>query len=421
MPSIIRHWSPTKSTNNFDNYINFGQIRKLYSPINFQIINEEYFKSFHSSRTISLDFESESTSNNSLFLEQNKLEQEINQKLVGIKMNNKNEKSPEGEKRSEINIVSQQIAENNYSGINETTKNNNNISRESSVTYSTRNKCNGNSILNQKQHPNNPQLMDSSPSTATNCRPSIGPSPLIFSGESQFDTRSLQTNRRSLSFSAHHHHNQQLINNLNNTPNSEQSFNNQRQQPLYFGSCSNLSLIGNNQQQQLVIFDGQQQPTLQNRHSMILPSEAAALQGYISDTPNLKIEGIPNECEQDLTIIQRHLNIFLKMTTPSQPIWYNPIAPPPPPFYYTATNNQQNSNNYFPQMLDFKSFKQAVKESERFEKKQQKLLLAQMGEDRIGDTCCEFCCGGSALILWLVISLVSLGFLGFLLMVIYFI
>ncbi|CAK5082334.1 unnamed protein product [Meloidogyne enterolobii] len=109
------------------------------------------------------------------------------------------------------------------------------------------------------------------------------------------------------------------------------------------------------------------------------------------------------------------------MTTPSQPIWYNPIAPPPPPFYYTATNNQQNSNNYFPQMLDFKSFKQAVKESERFEKKQQKLLLAQMGEDRIGDTCCEFCCGGSALILWLVISLVSLGFLGFLLMVIYFI
>ena len=52
-------------------------------------------------------------------------------------MNNKNEKSPEGEKRSEINIVSQQIAENNYSGINETTKNNNNISRESSVTYST--------------------------------------------------------------------------------------------------------------------------------------------------------------------------------------------------------------------------------------------------------------------------------------------
>nr|CAD2174953.1 unnamed protein product [Meloidogyne enterolobii] len=303
-------------------------------------------------------------------------------------MNNKNEKSPEGEKRSEINIVSQQIAENNYSGINETTKNNNNISRESSVTYSTRNKCNGNSILNQKQHPNNPQLMDSSPSTATNCRPSIGPSPLIFSGESQFDTRSLQTNRRSLSFSAHHHHNQQLINNLNNTPNSEQSFTNQRQQqPLYFGSCSNLSLIGNNQQQQLVIFDGQQQPTLQNRHSMILPSEAAALQ----------------------------------MTTPSQPIWYNPIAPPPPPFYYTATNNQQNSNNYFPQMLDFKSFKQAVKESERFEKKQQKILLAQMGEDRIGDTCCEFCCGGSALILWLVISLVSLGFLGFLLMVIYFI
>jgi len=49
------------------------------------------------------------------------------------------------------------------------------------------------------------------------------------------------------------------------------------------------------------------------------------------------------------------------MTAPSQPIWYNPIAPPPPPFYYTATNNQQNSNNYFPQMLDFKSFKQAVK------------------------------------------------------------
>jgi len=46
MPSLIRHWSPTKSTNNynFDNYINFGQIRKLYSPINFQIINEEYFK-----------------------------------------------------------------------------------------------------------------------------------------------------------------------------------------------------------------------------------------------------------------------------------------------------------------------------------------------------------------------------------------
>jgi hypothetical protein len=63
-----------------------------------------------------------------------------------------------------------------------------------------------------------------------------------------------------------------------------------------------------------------------------------------------------------------------------------------------------------------------LKESERLEKKQQKLLFKQMGgEDRIGDTCCEFCCGGSALILWLVISLVSLGFLGFLLMVIYFI
>jgi hypothetical protein len=53
------------------------------------------------------------------------------------------------------------------------------------------------------------------------------------------------------------------------------------------------------------------------------------------------------------------------------------------------------------------------------EKKQRKLMLSELGTDSFG--CCEFCCGGSALILWLVISLVALGFLGFLLLAIYFV
>jgi hypothetical protein len=64
---------------------------------------------------------------------------------------------------------------------------------------------------------------------------------------------------------------------------------------------------------------------------------------------------------------------------------------------------------------------QIFKESERFEKKQRKMMFAEMDNDNFGSTCCEFCCGGSALILWLVVSLVALGFLGFLLLAIYFV
>ena len=64
---------------------------------------------------------------------------------------------------------------------------------------------------------------------------------------------------------------------------------------------------------------------------------------------------------------------------------------------------------------------QIFKESERFEKKQRKMMLAEMDNDNFGSACCEFCCGGSALILWLVVSLVALGFLGFLLLAIYFV
>lgn len=55
------------------------------------------------------------------------------------------------------------------------------------------------------------------------------------------------------------------------------------------------------------------------------------------------------------------------------------------------------------------------------EKKQRKMMLAEVGEENCGSVCCEFCCGGSALILWLVITLVALGFLGFLLLAIYFV
>lgn len=42
------------------------------------------------------------------------------------------------------------------------------------------------------------------------------------------------------------------------------------------------------------------------------------------------------------------------------------------------------------------------------------------GEQGLPGACWDFCCGGSALILWLVITLIALGFLGFLLLAIYF-
>lgn len=221
--------------------------------------------------------------------------------------------------------------------------------------------------------------------------------PIQFTGSSQFDTQSFQA-RRSRSFAAQNPKFSPTNGTMSTTDAAAYYTHQQSMAPFppmaprrYGGSCSNLSVCGGaaaaaDEHGQLVVYDAGSALQQQQRHSMLLDAAQMASQQY----------------------------------------WYQPMMPPmpaPPPFYYTAATlphpGPAPATPFTP--MNLVAFKRAMKESKRMEKKQRKMLLAEMGEQTFGSACCEFCCGGSALILWLVITLIALGFLGFLLLAIYFV
>uniref|UniRef100_A0A914GWT5 Uncharacterized protein n=1 Tax=Globodera rostochiensis TaxID=31243 RepID=A0A914GWT5_GLORO len=256
---------------------------------------------------------------------------------------------------------------------------NSSISREPSLTFPTHQKCNGkadhmtinNAHRPEQKHQNHPPM--ESPNIAA--RQQLHPCQQTQFNGAQFDTQSLRSRSHSIS-----HPNNTL------PPNASHQQHHQHRQHsssggFRYGSCTNLSALNGSGggAGPLVLYDG----------------------------------GVGIDAECPPTAPQRHSMALIEAQMPS-PYWYHQpqpmLHPPPPPFYYTAATLPH------PPPMDLATFRRALKESERMEKERKVLV----GERGLCAACWEFCCGGSALILWLVITLIALGFLGFLLLAIYF-
>ncbi|KAL3090939.1 hypothetical protein niasHS_007314 [Heterodera schachtii] len=197
----------------------------------------------------------------------------------------------------------------------------------------------------------------------------------------QFDTQSLQSRSRSRSIGNSQNPNSLPPNVCHHRQHSSGGFRH--------GSCTNLSAL-----------DGSNNGTAAAAGPLVLYNGGV----------------IDGECSPTTMAPHRHSMALIDPPMPS-PFWcHQPMLhphAPPPPFYYSAATLPHPPP---PPPMDLVTFRRALKESERMEKERQMLA----GERGVCAACCDFCCGGSAVLLWLVLTLVALGFLSFLLIAIYF-
>ncbi|KAL3108439.1 hypothetical protein niasHT_015361 [Heterodera trifolii] len=259
----------------------------------------------------------------------------------------------------------------------------NGVSRESSAVLSTHRKCNrkaekqtmGTHNANRTEQKQRNQPTESPIVVARQQQTQQSQ----FNG-AQFDTQSLQSRSRSRSIGNSHNPNSLPPNVCHHRQHSSGGF--------QHGSCTNLSAL-----------DG----------SHNVSAAAGPLVLYNGGV-------IDGECSPTTMAPHRHSMALIDPPMPS-PFWcHQPMLhphAPPPPFYYSAATLPHPPP---PPPMDLVTFRRALKESERMEKERQMFA----GERGVCAACCDFCCGGSAVLLWLVLTLVALGFLSFLLIAIYF-